>query len=637
MTGIRGQEPILPRGSAGGYPLMPWLILGAATGAGGLTWLAWLAGRTAALLTGLPWSTGPSFGWPFTEQLLRGDWAALWPGVPIPLVGVVYGVLLTAAIVPGAWGWAWWRARRPRAGDPLPSLAQARDVDELVGATARRRALRLRPSLAARPQATLRDAETGIAVGRLISARSSRRHQPILRSSWEDVLLAVMAPRAGKTTALAVPPVLDAPGPVLATSNRSDVWAATARARHRVGRVWVFDPQGVTRQEQRFWWDPLATVTGVEEAARLADHFIQEIRGVGSSDPFWPLAASDLLTCLFLAAASTGGSLTDVQAWLTDVSSREPATLLRTAGYPQAARSLAGRQAGAPETRDGVYETARTAARCLSDPHIMAWVTPPRRTSDAGATALHAGPAGAGGELARFDVAGFPVSRDTLYLLSKEGAGAAAPLVAALTDVIFRTAVTHAEAHGGRIDPPLLAVLDEAANICKIADLPQLYSHLGGRAIIPITIIQNLAQGQGVWGERGMAALWSAATVKLIGAGLDDARHAEDISRLIGDHDVATTSINRDPGGATSYSTSAHRRRILEPADLRALPRGRAILLATGTRPAMIELLPWYSGEHSNVVATDNAASLADITRRAQGALKPDHPSRSPLDDGFDD
>jgi type IV secretory pathway TraG/TraD family ATPase VirD4 len=425
----------------------------------------------------------------------------------------------------------------------------------------------------------------------------------VLRSSWEDVLLAVMAPRAGKTTALAVPPILEAPGAVLATSNRSDVWAASSRARARLGQVWLFDPQRVTRQPQRFWVDLLAGVTTVEEAARLAEHFIQEVRGVGSSDPFWPLAAGDLLACLFLAAAHSGATLADVQAWLSDVTSREPATLLRAAGFPQAARSLIGRQAGAPETRDGVYETARTAARCLTDPEIMAWVTPPA------------------GYLPQFDVTGFPATTDTLYLLSKEGAGAAAPLVAALTDAVFRTAVVHAEAAGGRIDAPLLAVLDEAANICKINDLPQLYSHLGGRGIIPITIIQNIAQGQGVWGERGMAALWSAATVKLIGAGLDDARHAEDVSRLIGEHDVAVTTVNRDANGYTSYSTSPQRRRILEPGDLRALPRGRAVLLATGARAAMINLMPWYTGDQAQIVGDDTAASVAAITEQARTVL----------------
>ena len=46
-----------------------------------------------------------------------------------------------------------------------------------------------------------------------------------------------------------------------------------------------------------------------------------------------------------------------------------------------------------------------------------------------------------------------------------------------------------AERRGGRLDPPMVAVLDEAANICKIADLPQLYSHLGSRGIIPVTIL----------------------------------------------------------------------------------------------------------------------------------------------------
>ncbi|MDG4833031.1 TraM recognition domain-containing protein [Solwaraspora sp. WMMD1047] len=602
MTGLHGQRPVQPGSAAGGYPLAPWLILTGFAGGGALLWLAWLAGRVAIVLSGDDW-VGPGFGWEFTGDLFHRRWERLWPGVPPVRVGVVFVLLLAAVVVPVGWGWVWWQARRPRADDPLPSLADARDLGELTGAAAVRRAQRLRPGLAGLAADAVPPTAVGVALGRLVTRH--RRQRPVLRSSWEDVLLAIMAPRAGKTTALAVPPVLDAPGAVLATSNRSDVWATTNRARARVGTVWLFDPQNITRQPQRLWWDPLAGISGAEEAGRLADHFIQEIRGTGSSDPFWPLAAGDLLTCLFLAAAGTGGTLADVQAWLTDVANREPVTLLRAAGYPQAARSLAGRQAGAPETRDGVYETARTAARCLADPDIMAWVTP-----SPGLPALQA--------------AALPASRDTLYLLSKEGSGAAAPLVAALTDTVFRAGVARAEAAGGRIDPPLLAVLDEAANICKISDLPQLYSHLGGRAIIPITIIQNLAQGQGVWGERGMAALWSAATIKLIGAGLDDARHADDISRLIGDHDVATTSVSRDGNGHRSYSTSPHRRRILEPGDLRSLPRGRAILLATGARAAMIELMPWYAGPHADTITADTAASVDAITRNARATFDGD-------------
>jgi hypothetical protein len=54
--------------------------------------------------------------------------------------------------------------------------------------------------------------------------------------------------------------------------------------------------------------------------------------------------------------------------------------------------------------------------------------------------------------------------------------------VAAFADRVMVEATGPAERRGGRFDPPLLVVLDEAANICKIADLPRLYSHLAAEA-----------------------------------------------------------------------------------------------------------------------------------------------------------
>jgi type IV secretory pathway TraG/TraD family ATPase VirD4 len=204
-----------------------------------------------------------------------------------------------------------------------------------------------------------------------------------------------MAPRAGKTTALAVPAILDAPGAVITTSNKADLWAATAtlRAQRTSERVWVFDPQQIAYAKRTWWWNPLRDVITVEEAGRLASHFVQEIRDGNQrhGNDFWDDVGLDELN------------------------------------------------------------TATVAT-----------------------------------------------SRQTLYLLSKDGAGAAAPLVAALTDRVLREATQAAERAGGRLDPPLVVVLDEAANVCRIADLPDLYSHLGSRGIIPITILQSYKQGQRV-------------------------------------------------------------------------------------------------------------------------------------------
>ena len=187
------------------------------------------------------------------------------------------------------------------------------------------------------------------------------------------------------------------------------------------------------------------------------------------------------------------------------------------------------------------------------------------------------------------DAAAGPV---TVHLLSKEGAGTAAPVVAALVDRLLEVAELTAQAAGGRLDPPVVAVLDEAANICPIPTLPQLYSHFGCRGIAVITMLQSYQQGVGVWGHHGMDALWSAATVKLVGAGVDDHDFLRRLSGLIGDHDVKklSTSHGRGTGPARQYSTT--REPVLPVSTLRALPRTHAVLLATGRRAGLGELQP---------------------------------------------
>jgi type IV secretory pathway TraG/TraD family ATPase VirD4 len=566
-----GREVALPFGILA----LCWLPIGA----GGLVWLA--GGLSSWALAGAWYA--PSFDVASGKRFLAHGPKALWPSVEPRAVWVVAAMLLLTLVAPAA-AWVGVAARtRTRPGDPLGALATLDDVRGLGPVDVARRAATLRPSLTTAVGGTGRAArENGVLLGRLRSRRGSGAE---LRASWEDVVLAVMAPRAGKTTALAVPAIIDAPGPVVATSNKADLWAATAsvRARDSGAPVWVFDPQRITGVDRTWWWNPLRGVTTVEEAHRLAGHFIQEVRAGQGDRDFWTSAALDLLTGLLLAASLSGRGLDEVYEWLNDPVLSTPVQVLRECGHKAAAASLSGRQHGAPETRDGVYETARTAAQCLRDGDIMAWVTRPSGPSP------------------ELDPRAMVRTQETLYLLSKDGAGGAAPLVAALADRVMREAVQAAEWDGGRLDPPMVVVLDEAANVCRIADLPELYSHLGSRGVLPVTILQSYRQGTRVWGEHGMDALWSAATCKLLGAGLDDAKLVEDISRLVGDHDVAVRSISRGDG-RVSESVSLRRQRVLPPEEIRALPKGTALLLATGCRPAMVTLQPWYDGDRVDAI-----------------------------------
>src|SRR6266487_3193209 len=317
-------------------------------------------------------------------------------------------------------------------------------------------------------------------------------------------------------------------------------------------------------------------MTTVEAAHRMAAHFVLTVAD-GRRRDLWGPAAQELLCALFLAAAASARSLRDVARWLDDTASPTPAELLDGAGFRALASSLRGTQHGAPETRDGIYQTARTAAACLHDEEIMPWVTPPP------------------GHLPAFSPAAFAASRDTLYMLT-ESRAAASPLIAALTDRAMRAGRRHAELAGGRLDPPMVLILDEAANICRIADLPDLYSHLGSRGMVPVTILQSYQQGVSVWGEPGMAALWGAATRKVIGAGIADPRLTRDLATLVGRHDVAVRSASYGDGRASEQVT-LRRQDILQAADIRALSPDTALLLATGARPALIRLRP-LGGEY---------------------------------------
>jgi type IV secretory pathway TraG/TraD family ATPase VirD4 len=587
-----GPRPPLAAGNAA----LAWTLIAAVWSIIGLAWLAWAAARLAAALTG---GRVPPFGTRWASDLAHGRTAQAWPGTPTPLVAVTGGVLAVLLAAAAVIAWRIIARRVTEPGDPVAALSRDRSIRQLALAPAAEAAIRLRPSLAGARPGSLAPADIGLLLGRL---QQPGGNGPDLYTSWEDTVLAFMGPRSGKTTSVGIPYVLSAPGPVVATSIRADLWAATAELRAVAGSaVWVFDPNRITAAGQRWWWNPLAGLATVEAAHRLAGHFVLTVDDNTKRD-IWGPAAQELLTSLLLAAAASRRTLRDVSRWLDDPGSPTAGELLDDAGYRALASSLRGAQHGAPETRDGIYQTARTAAKCLHDEEIMDWVTPPRH----------------GPVLPAFDPAGFTASRDVLYLVT-ESRSAASPLIAGLTDCVMRAGRRRAEQSGGRLDPPMVLVLDEAANICRIADLPDLYSHLGGRGMIPVTILQTYEQGVTVWGEPGMAALWGSATKKVIGAGVDSPRLARDVAVLVGHHDVPVRSISVGDGRA-SEQVSFQRRMILEAADIRAVTRGTALLLATGTRPALIDLRPWYASPDAPLVDAARLRAEAAIERAAQAA-----------------
>jgi type IV secretory pathway TraG/TraD family ATPase VirD4 len=573
---------------AAGNALSAWIVLAACWAVAALVALAWVAAHIAVAIRG---GHVPPLSAQWADNLARLRTRQTWPGAPTALVAGIWAGLAVAGTAGPALGWHLVVARLPQHDDPAAALRHNPGLAPLTSRPSAESARRLRPSLEDIRPRRIAPGDVGLFLGNLQQHRGTG---PGIWASWEDTVLAFMAPRSGKTTALSIPYVLSAPGAAIATSIKADLWAATAQLRGEAGeQVWLFDPQRITGQPQTWFWDPLRDVRTVEAAHRMAAHFVLTVDD-GRQKDLWGPAAQELLAALVLAAAFSGRSMQGVARWLDDAASPTPAEILDD-HFPALASALRGTQHGAPETRDGIYQTARTAAACLHDEQIMSWVTPP-----------------AGQDMPGFSAADFVRSRGTLYLLS-EARAAASPLIAAMTDTVMRAGRRQAELAGGRLDPPMVLVLDEAANICRIADLPDLYSHLGSRGMIPVTILQSYMQGVAVWGDPGMAALWGAATRKLIGAGTDDPRLARDLATLVGQHDIPVRSATHGDGRA-SEQISLRRQDILAPDAIRALRPGTALLLATGARPALIELRRWYQ--------SPDAARIASSIRHAENSMR---------------
>lgn len=548
----------------------------------------WSSAAAGAALAGADGPPSNPFSLPF--DLARG--AYRWPGawatsvLVVELLALASGAFFAVRAVLRA------RARRKTIDKAAPYMGKGRDLDKISEKTVREKAQRL---------GVAEDVAPGVYLGRSVAGRRP------LYGSAEDTYLALWGTRSGKTTMLAIPAVMEhGRAPVLCTTNRRDLVDATRLPREKYGEVWVADFQGLLGEDPTWYWNPLTYVTDITTAATLANHFAMDSRAPGAqTDAYFDPAGEELVANMLLAAMVDDRPITQIYRWLSNQRDDEPARILESAGpeYQAAADGLNSVLNAADKQRSGVYGTAMKNVACLRDPKVTRWVTPP--------------PAGSLDKKREFSPADFVRSSDTLYLVSREGRGSAGALVTALTVAICEAAEHYAmQSPQGRLARTLLGVLDEAANICKWSDLPDLYSHYGSRGINLMTILQSWAQGVSVWGEHGMEKLWSTANITSYGGGGRDDRFFARISRMVGKFEPLTYSQSRQPGSRSSSpfasnvstTTGSRSEEIVDEADLAAVPFGRAVLFASQTRTTLVETTPWWEHEWADQVRASLAA-----------------------------
>ncbi|GAB3812741.1 type IV secretory system conjugative DNA transfer family protein [Kribbella italica] len=445
-----------------------------------------------------------------------------------------------------------------RAGRVTDGLASGRDVYRTSSARMlRSKAKQIRPSLAEVP-AWKRRFVPLTELGTTISTVGFVK----VRSSCEDHTLTLAGPRVGKT-GLVMNHLLDAPGAVIATSTKTDILTVTRGRRAQRGPVYVFDPDGLTEEGSTITFDPLSGCTSAATAMDRASDLLDGIGSKSDDAEHWLDLARQAMSALLHAAALGGYTMNDVQQWVADPDSGKDDVLweLRVAKATNLEHQAKQFFLNNDRTRSSISTTIMPA---------LSWLSVP-------AAAVSAAPGGV-----VFDVQRLLDENGTVYLLGADDRKTA-PLVTALTASIARQARAIAvRMPGGRLDPFLTMVLDEAALICLIP-LDKWSGDFGSRGICMHISAQSRAQLVERFGKAATGSLMTNVTTKVVMAGCADDDDLQFWSTLCGQRlEVAAT---RDHTGAKSISD--RHVPVLTPGQVAQLRTGQALIISRGMPPAI--------------------------------------------------
>lgn len=523
--------------------------------------LVWLLGGIAGLLFGA--------GWPALDigQLLvtalrlpshLGDPRAAWPRGMRPELPGAAGFYVSAALI-GIVGIGT-AILISRASIELPRLGARRGRPPAARWATRRDLAPLRVQ--------------GPQPGRLVLGRSGRS----LLAAEERQSVIVFAPtETHKTSGLAIPVLLEWPGPVLVTSVKGDLLNQTLARREQLGRVMVFDPAQVSGIESARA-TPLWGASSWHGAGRVA-HWLCAAARTANGGPhdadFWFATAEKLLAPMLFAAASGRRTMADVVRWLDEgpeANEMEVEALLAEAGEPAARRAWLATQNREERQRSSVYTTAEMAVAAFADPRVVEETS----GADYTPTALLDG------------------SANTLYLCApNHEQERLRPLFAMLVQELLAVAYESAAINKKPLDPPLLLLLDEAANVAPIPNLDQVASTGAGQGIQLLSIFQDMAQVATCYGRRAPTIV-NNHSAKVFGIGISDTGTLDYVSRLVGAGEFEQRSRNTGEKGRHSVTEGETYRDLAPASVVRQRDPGTALLLYKHLPPTKIALRLWF-------------------------------------------
>ncbi|MFF9691250.1 type IV secretory system conjugative DNA transfer family protein [Streptomyces sp. NPDC014623] len=481
----------------------------------------------------------------------------------------------------------------------------------------RARADTLRPSLEGAKRRSISPHEVGLHLG------TDLLYKKGLFVACEDIVLMYAPPRTGKSAQYGNA-IIDAAGACVVTSTRGDLYDHTHQLRRTFNRpVWVFNA-GVSGAQNTLHWNLVEGCQDPVVALRRAGYLLAASASGEAMEhaSFWEGHSFMVLSCYLMAAGLRGYDLAQVRAWVTDSTDREPLEILEShpelvpAGW---ARGLSQMRNAPEKTRDSVYLTLVRSFEFMSLPQVMDIVSPRPGQQ-------------------KFDVQDFLRSRGTLYLMGRDQQyGSVAPLFTALVGEIYEAAYLEADnSPGGRMDPYVRFVLDEAAVICPLP-LHKWSADAGGRNIQLLVSVQSPSQLRERWGHNGAQTIMNNSVRVALG-GLSIPQDLEELSLLCGEKDEEVASSSATDEDKKSRNVSVRRVRIMPQDAIRQMKEGTGLVFYRHLPPIRYAFTPvWNRKDVKELLKQEKAQAKLEAKLKKKGVqiagpvLPPQMPATAPV------
>jgi len=161
--------------------------------------------------------------------------------------------------------------------------------------------------------------------------------------------------------------------------------------------------------------------------------------------------------------------------------------------------------------------------------------------------------------------------------------------VSLMIQQLYREILAVADENGGKLKNRVMFYCDELGTLPAIESLELIFSASRSRRLSLVPIIQSLGQLQKNYGKEGAEIIVDNCQDTIFGGFAPNSQTAEVLSQALGSRTVLSGSISRGKNDP-SQSLQMIERPLMTPDELKSLPKGRFVVMKTGTHPVKTRL-----------------------------------------------